>query len=62
MKAAKALFAAVTAGLSGLITTISGSESIGGVTTLQWLVIALAVLTAGGGVYGITNSTGATGK
>jgi hypothetical protein len=49
--AAKAFFAALVAALSGLATVLTGGESLSGVTSAQWVVIALAALLAFGGVY-----------
>ena len=56
-KMAKAIYAAVTAGISGLILVTINGEGFVAVTTNQWLVIALSVVVAGGGVYGLTNKT-----
>jgi hypothetical protein len=50
-QAAKAFFAAAAAALSGLVTVLAGTPSIGQVTALQWVTLALAALVAGGGVY-----------
>lgn len=53
-KAAKAIYAAAVAFISGLIlVTMDGSFEA--VTTNQWLVIGLSVVVAGGGVYGLSN-------
>ncbi len=53
-KSAKAIYAGLVAGISGLIlVTIDAGFS--GVSTNQWLVIGLSVVVAGGGVYGLTN-------
>jgi hypothetical protein len=55
---AKAIYAALVAALSGLVTVLAGTDSIGQVAAIQWVTIALAALIAGGGVYGITNVKG----
>lgn len=52
---AKALYAAVVAALSGLVTVLVGDAGFGDLTAGQWVTIVLAGLVAGGGVYGITN-------
>jgi hypothetical protein len=54
-KATKAIYAALTTAISGLILVTIDGVPIGDVSTNQWLVIALAVLVAGGGVYGLSN-------
>ena len=54
-QAAKAVYGALIAALSGLATVLVGSASVGQVTAGQWVTIVLAALVAGGGVYGITN-------
>lgn len=54
-KAAKAIYAALVAGLGALAAVLVGDLSFGAVTAGQWVTIALAALVAGGGVYGITN-------
>ncbi len=51
----KALFAGVTQLLAGLILVTVGGSGLEGITTNQWLVIALSVLGAGGAVYGLTS-------
>jgi hypothetical protein len=53
---AKAIYAALVAALSGLSAVLVGGDSLGQVTSGQWVSIALAALVAGGGVYGITNT------
>lgn len=52
---AKAIYAALVAGLSGISAVLVGGESLGQVTAGQWVSVVLAALVAGGGVYGITN-------
>ncbi len=54
-KAAKAIYASITAAISGLILVTMNGAGFESVTTNQWLVIALSVVVAGGGVYGLTN-------
>lgn len=56
-QAAKAVYAGVIAGLSGLVTVLVGDTGFSDLTAGQWVTIALATLVAGGGVYGITNKT-----
>lgn len=53
--AAKAIYAAVVAALSGLVTVLVGDASFSSLTAGQWITIALAALIAFGGTYGITN-------
>ena len=52
----KALFAAVTQLLAGLILVTVDGGGLEGIATNQWLVIALSVLGAGGAVYGLTSN------
>ncbi len=54
-KVSKAVYAAVASLISGLILVTVEGGGLAAVTTNQWLVIALATLAAGGGVYGLTN-------
>lgn len=54
-KAWKAIFAAATALLQGLILVTLDGEGLEMVGTNEWLVIGLAVIFAGGGVYGLSN-------
>lgn len=54
-KSAKAVFAAVTAAMQGLILVTLDGDGLGQVSTNEWLVIGLAVVVAGGGVWGLTN-------
>lgn len=56
---AKALYAAVVAALSGLVTVLVGDAGFGDLTAGQWVTIVLAGLVAGGGTYGITNKPAA---
>jgi hypothetical protein len=53
-QAAKAIYAAVVAGSrrSGLLVN---DTSLADVTAGQWVFVALSVLDAGGGVYGLRN-------
>lgn len=55
-KVAKAIYAGVLAGLTGLGTVLVGDTGLGDLTAGQWVVIATGVLIAGGGVYGIRNA------
>lgn len=55
-QAAKAIYAALVAGLGALSAVLVGDSSFGAVTAGQWVTIVLAGLIAGGGVYGITNA------
>ena len=55
-KATKAIYAALVAGISGLIL-VTIDNPIDVVTQNQWLVIGLSVMLAGGGVYGLSNKT-----
>lgn len=56
-KFAKAAYATVVAGLGSLVTVMVGDVGFGDITDGQWLAATLIALTAGGGVYGITNKT-----
>jgi ribonucleotide monophosphatase NagD (HAD superfamily) len=51
----KAIYAAVIAALSGLVTVLVGDIGFSDLTAGQWVTIALAALVAGGGTYGISN-------
>jgi hypothetical protein len=55
-KAAKAILAAVIAGLGSLATVMVGDAEFADLTTGQWVTITLAVIVAFGGVYGVRNS------
>jgi hypothetical protein len=55
--AAKAIYATIVAFLGSVVTVLVDDASIGDLTDGQWAVAILAALVAGGGVYGITNST-----
>lgn len=57
MKAAKAVYAAAVAALSGLVTVLVGDAGFGDVTDGQWVTIVLAALVGFGGTYGIANKT-----
>ena len=52
---AKAVYSAIVAALSGLVTVLVGDAGFGDLTAGQWVTIVLAALIAGGGTYGITN-------
>jgi hypothetical protein len=54
-QAAKAVYAALIAGLGALAAVLVGDADFGAVTAGQWVTIALAALIAGGGVFGISN-------
>lgn len=53
--AAKAVVAAVVAGLSSLGAVLVDGHTIGSVTAAQWVVVATAVVTAGYGVFQTAN-------
>ena len=53
---AKALYSAIVAALSGLVTVLVGDAGFGDLTAGQWVTIVLAALIAGGGTYGISNT------
>lgn len=53
--ALKAFYAAVIAGLSGLVTVLVGDTGFTDLSAGQWVTIALAALIAFGGTYGLTN-------
>ena len=55
--AAKAIYSAVIAALSGLVTVLVGDIGFTDLTAGQWVTIVLAALIAFGGTYGITNGT-----
>ncbi len=54
-KAWKAVYAGVVSFLGGVIAITAGDVSFSEINTNQWLVIALAVVVAVGGVWKITN-------
>jgi len=51
----KAVYAAVIAALSGLVTVLVGDIGFGDLSSGQWVTIVLAALVAGGGTWGISN-------
>lgn len=53
----KAIYGAVSAFVASLGTVVVGSETLSQVTLAQWLFAAVAALTAGGAIYGVTNSS-----
>lgn len=53
---AKAILAAIIAGLGALSTALVDDKSIGQITDGQWVTIVLATVVALGGVYGIRNT------
>ena len=55
--AAKAIYSAVIAALSGLVTVLVGDIGFTDLTAGQWVTIVLAALIAFGGTYSITNGT-----
>lgn len=50
-QAAKAFYAAASAALAGLATTLTGDQNLGDLTTLQWVILSGFVLAAFGAVY-----------
>jgi hypothetical protein len=54
-QATKAIYAFVAAGLGSLATALVDDKSIGDLTDGQWVVVILAAVVAGGGVYGLSN-------
>jgi hypothetical protein len=61
-EALKAFYAGAIAGLSVLAGLLVNDTSIGDITAGQWVAVALAVLVAFGGVYGITNAVAPKAK
>lgn len=56
-KALKAWYAGAVAGLGALATVLVGDAGFEDVTDGQWVMIVLAALVSGGGVYGLKNAT-----
>jgi hypothetical protein len=56
MQYAKAIYAAVVAGLGALAAVLVGDVGIGDLSDGQWVTVVLAALVAGGGVAGIKNA------
>jgi hypothetical protein len=54
-QALRAFYAAAVALVGSLATTLSGDQSLGDITTQQWLIAIGFTLAAFGGVYGISN-------
>lgn len=54
---AKAIYAAVVAGLGALAAVLVGDVGLGDLSDGQWVTVVLAALVAGGGVAGIKNAT-----
>lgn len=52
---AKAIYAFVIAGLGSLAAVLVGDMGLGDLSDGQWVVVVLAALVAGGGVFGIPN-------
>lgn len=57
---AKAILAALLAGLSALGALLTQSTNLSSITAGQWVFVAIAALVALGGVYGIQNAPPAT--
>lgn len=53
---AKAIYAAIVAGLGALAAVLVGDVGIGDLSDGQWVTVVLAALVAGGGVAGIKNA------
>ncbi len=53
---AKAIYAAVVAGLGALAAVLVGDVGLGDLSDGQWVTVVLAALVAGGGVAGIKNA------
>ena len=51
----RALFFGLIALLQGLVLVTVGDAGLSGITTNQWLIIALSVLGVIGGVYGMSS-------
>ncbi len=56
---AKAIYAAILAGLGSLEAVLNGGTSVTHISAAVWVTIATATLLAGGGVYSVTNAPGA---
>lgn len=54
---AKAILAAVIAGLGALGAVLVGNTAISDVSAGQWVAIALSAVVALGAVYGVPNAT-----
>ncbi len=54
---AKAIIAALVAGLGSLATALVDGKSLGDVTDGQWLAVVLALLVALGAVFAVPNKT-----
>ena len=55
LKVAKAVVAFIVPGIAVLVTLLSGSEGLGDVTTVEWFMIALAILGTPAAVYTVSN-------
>ena len=55
-QAAKAIYAGIVAGLAALGGLLVNDTSFPDITAGQWVFVALSVLVAGGGVYGLRNA------
>lgn len=54
---AKAIYAALVAGLGALAAILVGDVGISDLSDGQWVTVVLSALVAGGGVAGIRNAT-----
>jgi hypothetical protein len=57
-KVLKALYAAVIAALSGLLSALGNQTTFTHITATQWLTVALAAVLAFGGVFGLASWSG----
>ena len=51
-----AIFAALSAGLASLAVSLVGDMTLTDLTQAQWVAVAISVVTAFGGAYGLTYS------
>jgi hypothetical protein len=54
----KAIYGAAIAGLGAVGTVLVGDTHISDLTQGQWVTVAITMLVAGGGVFGLTNKPG----
>ena len=54
---AKAILAALLAGLSALGALLTGTTNLAAITAGQWVYVAVAALIALGAVYGVQNAS-----
>ena len=52
----KAIYAALFAGLTGVGTALVEAHTFAAVSDASWITVAALTLSAGGAVYGVTNS------